>query len=137
LEKSNVLTNLNPNDTSSSFQETTINMMVAGTTRGIVTDPTLVIDVAPERCQGSDCTAIFLPGGLELVRQPNGSALDFSGQPQEDSAIIVHDAPGYQLEFSPSDYAFNHTTDCVMTGFAISSFYSCFVLTNDTLTTGK
>jgi len=137
LEKSNVLTSLNPNDTTSSFQETSINMIVAGTTRSIITDPTFVVNVAPERCTGSDCSAIFLPGGLELVRQPNGSAFNFAGQPQEDTTIIVHDAPGYQLEFSPSNYTFNHTTDCTMTGFAVSSFYSCIAFTGDTITSGE
>lgn len=112
-------------------------MMVTGMTRSIITDPTFVVDVVPERCTGSNCKALFLPGGLTLVRQPNGSALNFAREPEEGSVVIVHDAPGYQLEFSPSNYTFNHTTDCTMAGFAISSFYSCIVFTGDTITSGK
>jgi hypothetical protein len=137
LQKSNVLTNLNPQDTSASLSETGINMMIAGTSRSIITDPTLVVDVAPERCKGSDCTAIFLPGGLTLLRGTNGLPVDFTKQPEDESAVIIHDAPGYQMEFAGADSYNFDPKDCNMTGFAVSSFYSCFNYDNGTLRAGK
>ena len=137
LKQSGVLTNLNPQDTSASKGETGINMMISSVSRSILTDPTFVIDVAPLRCTESDCHAVFLPGGMTLLRQPNGKPVDFSKQPADETVIIVHDALGYQMEFLSAP---NHNFDpseCNMTGFAVSSFYSCFNLNNDVLTAGK
>lgn len=137
LEKLNVITDPNANATTNTFQETSINMMIIGTTRSILTDPTFVTNVPPQHCKGSDCKSLFLPGGLELVRQLNGTALNFQVESPEDSVIIVNDAPGYQVEYAPSNYSFNHATDCTTTGFDVSSFYSCLVFTGDAIISGK
>jgi hypothetical protein len=111
--------------------------MVIGTTRSILTDPTFVINIPPQYCKESNCTSIFLPGGLELVRQIDGSALNFQSEPVEDDVIIVNNAPGYHLEYSSSNHSFNLDTDCTMTGFDVSSFYSCVVFTGENIISGK
>jgi hypothetical protein len=113
-----------------------VNMMILGMAHSILIDPTLVVGVSPLYCTGSDCTSLFLPGGLELVRRPDGSTL-FTGQQLEEPVIIVHDAPGYQLEFSPTDFKFNFDTDCHNYGLPISSLYACIAFSDDKLLTGE
>ncbi|CZR67500.1 uncharacterized protein PAC_17399 [Phialocephala subalpina] len=108
LEKSNVFGN------TSTVQETSINMMILGTTRSILTDPTLAIPITPFQCTGTDCQSIFLPGGLGITRYlNNGSALSDAGVPPAEGAVIIHDAPGYHMEFTSTNYAFNNSTDCI------------------------
>jgi hypothetical protein len=72
--------------------------------KGMLMDVTLVKAIAPTTCAGLDCTSIFLPGGLDLVRLINGgpNATIFQ-QPTTSgsSTFIVSNAPGYHLEFFP------------------------------------
>jgi hypothetical protein len=134
LEKSNVFGN------TSTIQETSINMLIIGTTRSILTDPTLAIPIPPVQCTGADCQSIFLPGGLGLVRyNTNGSALTGNAVPSFDDAIILHDAPGYHMEFSSTNYTFNHSIggDCTLYGLPVSSIYSCIKYNDSTIYTGK
>lgn len=80
-------------------------------------DVTLVKSIAPITCSGPDCTSIFLPGGLDLVRLANGgpNATIFQ-EPKTSgpSTFIVDKAPGFHLEFFPIPvgWVFNQTTDC-------------------------
>lgn len=69
----------------------------------------------------STCTSIFLPGGRSLLSpaptRQNASA----------TALVVHDAPGAQIEFyamSPSDPPLS-TTDCHVYGYAGQGIQLC------------
>ncbi|KAI9770897.1 MAG: hypothetical protein M1840_002601 [Geoglossum simile] len=98
-----------------------INVYFMEFTRTIITDSTFVISVEPLSCSGKDCFPIFLPGGLDVVRiqgeGPNSTL--FSGlQVGDSTSVLIYDAPGYQLEFSPieNDFSFNTSADCSMHG---------------------
>lgn len=65
-----------------------------------------VTGISSTTCNSEDCTAVFLPGGIETVRLQttnlnvtllNGTTLGGT------STILISDAPGYQLEFFPID----------------------------------
>jgi hypothetical protein len=105
------------------IQQSDLNYILLGMTENILTDPSMVVDVDPLYCE-SNCTSIFLPGGLELVRRPDASTLYSKGH-LEEPVIIVQNAPGYQLEFSPTNYAFNYNMDCNNYGTDWSSLYVC------------
>jgi len=130
LESVNVFAN------TSTSQETEINMLILGTTRSILTDPTIAIPIAPIQCQGADCVSVFLPGGLGLVRNHDGSALNTTAVPSADGAIIVNNAPGYQMEYGSTNYTFNNATDCHQYGLPVSGVYSCIKYDNGTIYAG-
>jgi hypothetical protein len=68
-----------------------------------ITDPRFVISIPPVSCTVKDCVSIFLPGGIDLVRQDNGdrNATLFSPELEGDfDAVVINNAPGYQLEFT-------------------------------------
>jgi hypothetical protein len=100
-----------------------VNIFSIGYTVGFMTDPKFVTSVAPISCSGStDCISLFLPGGLDMVHLTNYqlNATLFDGQYSQDySTIIVHDAPGFQVEFSSVDPGFSfNSTDCGIYGNA-------------------
>jgi hypothetical protein len=139
LERLNVISNSSSSATSSNtatIQDTGINMMITGSTNSLLTDPNFVINVAPINCTSSDCKSLFLPGGMELVRYQNGSAINITSAP-EDSILIVNNAPGFQVEYEPSDYVFNYSADCTMYGYAVSSFFSCLKFTGTNIISGE
>ncbi|OAG34257.1 hypothetical protein AYO21_11604 [Fonsecaea monophora] len=119
------------------FQEASINTMLISSTNSILTDPKFVVSVAPisPDCRGADCKSLFLPGGLELVLRADGTSL-FDGNEPDDPVIIVHDAPGYQIEFSPQNYTFKTDVDCQIYGLPISALYACVAGRNDTIFSG-
>jgi hypothetical protein len=76
------------------------------------------VGIAAETCSGPNCTAVFLPGGISAPRERtsilNESLFD-GGALDAFPAILVQNAPGYQLEFSSTDFKFNEA-DCVTYG---------------------
>src|SRR6266536_5802595 len=97
-----------------------VNFYFMAFTYGFLSAPRFATEISPVTCSDSNCTSVFLPGGLELVRRagPNGGGPNttlFDHQQFDDStAILINNAPGYQLEFSQIEGAspFNFTTDC-------------------------
>jgi hypothetical protein len=107
-----------------------INFIDLRMTEIILTDPSMVVSVDPLYCGESNCTPIFLPGGLELVRRPDASTLYNEGH-LEEPVVIVQDAPGYQLEFSPTTYAFDYSVECINYGTEWSSLNVCLAFDNN------
>lgn len=100
-----------------------------------------VTGISPIQCSGSDCTSIFLPGGVELARLQdgnlnstllNGTALNAS------PVILINNAPGFQLEFSTiTDYKFAGS-DCATFGQQRGQgLHVCVGSNNATLYAGK
>ena len=90
---------------------------------GILESSKFVTRGSPIACSGDNCTSIFLPGGIETARlrngNPNSTLLNTPGFPlTEGTAILINDAPGYQMDFykPASDFSFNNETDCVLYG---------------------
>ena len=90
--------------------------------------PKFVMDINPIRCSGEDCTAIFLPGGVEQIRlyqkNLNGTLLD-SGIFENSDVVIAHNAPGYHLEFSSPDkkFSFSESVDCSLYGSPVTKAF--------------
>ena len=87
---------------------------------GIIATSKFVTGISSQTCKGSDCTAVFLPGGVETARMRTGNLNStlLNGTLFSDSqAILISDAPGYQLEFSSIDlgYAFD-PANCTVFG---------------------
>jgi hypothetical protein len=103
-------------------------MIAATYSIAFITDPRYVINVAPLNCTGhKDCLSIFMPGGMEAVRAygsndaTHGNTI-FSGDSSfngDYDAIVIRNAPGYQIEYDsitnkdPS-FTWNRTSDCTM-----------------------
>ena len=101
-----------------------------------------VFNIKPARCT-ENCTSIFLPGGLEgvrrLQRNLSGTLLD-SGVFVDGDSIIVYDAPGYHLEFSPlrESFSFNQSVDCFLEGQSSGQgIYICVASDKEYLVAGK
>jgi hypothetical protein len=67
-------------------------------------DQRFVVAIEPVHCSTDDpeCLSVFLPGGMESVRlyTEEGSHTLFNGSFGGDyDAIVINDAPGYQMEF--------------------------------------
>ena len=80
-----------------------------------------VVGVPPSTCNayGSDCTAVFLPGAIETARLQTGnlnSTLLNGTIFQEESTILINNAPGYQLEFFPLNYYVFDPSECTIYG---------------------
>jgi hypothetical protein len=89
-------------------------------TYGILGASKYVTGISSPTCNGNDCTAVFLPGGIETVRLQTGnlnSTLLNGTTVEAFSSILINHAPGYQLEFSsvPSGYFFA-AADCALYG---------------------
>jgi hypothetical protein len=75
------------------------------------------VGIVAETCQGPNCTAVFLPGGISGPRERtsilNESLFDDDGALDGSPAILIENAPGYQLEFSSMspNFKFNEA-DC-------------------------
>lgn len=98
-----------------------VNVHFLAFTQSILTDSTFVTGIPPSTCSGENCSSFFLPGGLRQVRlqgQEFNSSLFNGQQPEDSSSVLIHDAPGYQLEFSPIErnYTFDSGTDCTTYG---------------------
>jgi hypothetical protein len=106
---------------------------------GILSSTRYTVGIEPNSCSGQNCTAVFLPGGIQAPRQRtsllneslyDGTALNLS------SSILVENAPGYQLEFSSINPNFTFDdSDCITYGkergdgvyFCIGSNQSTFL----------
>jgi hypothetical protein len=81
-----------------------------------------VTGIDPVSCSGSNCTAVFLPGGIQLTRRLdvlNGTSLNLNATVLDGApAVLINDAPGYQVEFFPieADFSFQPSTDCATFG---------------------
>jgi hypothetical protein len=108
-----------------------VSMFSIGYTVGFMTDPKFVTSVVPISCSGNtDCISLFLPGGLDLVHLTNyqlNATLFERPYSKDYSTIIVHDAPGFQVEFSSVDPGFSfNSTDCGIYGNAThQGIYVC------------
>jgi hypothetical protein len=102
-----------------------------------------VTGIEPVACSGVDCKAVFLPGSLQLARDlggVNGTPLNlnktiFNNAP----TILIHNAPGYQLDYYPIDesYQFNTTEDCAIFGQGRGQgLYMCLAMNNSTIVAG-
>jgi hypothetical protein len=79
-----------------------------------------VTGIAPVTCDGT-CRSVFLPGGIETARvlgsDLNRTLLE-GGLFDNADVFLIHEAPGYHLEFFPipTDYSFDRTNDCLLYG---------------------
>lgn len=104
-----------------------------------------VIGMSPVSCSGLNCTSVFLPGGLLLARRTdktlNGTLLNLNASLlNTGQAILINNAPGYQMEFFPidDDFSFNAATDCATYGQSRGDgLHVCFGSNNSTLVVGK
>jgi hypothetical protein len=92
---------------------------------GVLEDTTSTALVPPLWCSGSDadCSAYFFPGGLRGV-SPN--PYNVQDHPQV-TGFVVHDAPGYQLEFAsmtPPEASFR-SSDCQLYGYHTAAIQIC------------
>jgi hypothetical protein len=78
-----------------------------------------VTGIAPaaQECTGVNCTSVFLPGGVELARLQGGNLNTtlLNGTLLKDApTILIHDAPGYELDFYPmaENFSFDVEQDC-------------------------
>jgi hypothetical protein len=91
-------------------------------TNSILGASNFVTGIDPVGCSGKNCTAVFLPGGLQIARLldiVNGPGIDLNATLLSKSpAVVVHNAPGYHLEFSPvdPDFTFDDSTECEIFG---------------------
>jgi len=81
-----------------------------------------VTGIDPVSCSGGNCNTVFLPGSLQLARQLNqlnGTLLNMNATVFNDvSAVLLYNAPGYQLEFFPLEdgFMFEGETHCGIFG---------------------
>jgi len=81
-----------------------------------------VTGIDPVACRGPDCQSAFLPGSLQLARRLdhlNGTILNLNSTVFNNvDTILVHNAPGYQLDFYPvpEGFGFDRTRDCMTFG---------------------
>jgi hypothetical protein len=79
-----------------------------------------VTGITPVTCDGT-CRSVFLPGGIETARvlgsDLNRTLLE-GGLFDNADVFLIHEAPGYHLEFFPIaiDYSFDRTNDCLLYG---------------------
>lgn len=103
-----------------------------------------VTGIEPIDCSGPDCKAVFLPGSLTLARQLgrwNGTGIDLNATLFNNAqAVLIHNAPGYQLDYFPVDSGFTfNETDCATFGQSRGQgLHICVALNgNWTLVAGK
>jgi hypothetical protein len=89
-------------------------------TASILAASKFVTGIAPVTCGGT-CRSVFLPGGIETARvlgpDLNRTLLQ-GGFFDNADVFLIHNAPGYHLEFFPipADYSFDKTNDCLLYG---------------------
>jgi hypothetical protein len=99
-----------------------------------------VTGISPSNCT-SDCTAVFLPGGLELARVfgPDLNATLLEGNIFGDvDAVLLNNATGIGLEFSsPSDsFEFDMQNDCQLYALRDDSVQICITTKGSFLIAG-
>ena len=104
--------------------------------------PRYVTGIAPAACT-SNCTSVFLPGGVEQARllNTNLNKTLLQGEIFDGAdAIIIENAPGYHLEFFPMslNYSFDIATDCLTFGQSPDQgIFICVAFRESTLTAGE
>lgn len=119
-----------------------LSLYITAYNMGFITDPKFVTSVAPISCGNSvDCTALFLPGGLDLVRVDNENATLFGNKLGDDyNTIVIENAPGFQLEFDPLPEKFVFDpNDCKTYGQTVQGLglYICLAKYEMNMLTGK
>jgi hypothetical protein len=106
----------------------------------LMTDQAVITLIPPVICSGSFCQSYFLPGPMTTVVYdpdlPPVTKDNFS----EANALIVYDAPGYQIEYSAvtdADPKLSVDDDCRLYGFAWSAFFICIKQAEVGLITGE
>lgn len=97
-----------------------VNVLASSYTMGFITDPRFATSIDPVMCSGNDCLSIFLPGGMDTVRYDDSTDATtlFSGDfPGDYTAIVVNNAPGYQIEYGSiksvdNEFQFDPNVDC-------------------------
>jgi hypothetical protein len=91
---------------------------------GVLEDTTSVASIPPLWCSGieANCSAYFFSGGLRGV-SPNPYALQ--DHPEADG-FVVHDSPGYQMEFASLEQASFSSSDCQLYGYHTAAILICF-----------
>lgn len=99
--------------------------------------------VNPFFCRGPNCEAILLPGGVEQIRicdkTLNKTMLNTNIYSKSD-ALVTHNAPAIQLEFSPlsSSFRFDRTKECLLTGqHNDQGIYTCVTSHEGAILAGK
>jgi hypothetical protein len=116
--------------------------LVVALSYGLLLDTRFATPISPLKCSGRNCTSFFLPGGVELARPiDHQSTTLFGTQVWDDStAIVIYQAPGYQVEFSPIEngFKFNTTTDCHTHGLTVGDgLYICIASHENKLVAGE
>lgn len=119
-----------------------LSIYFSGWTASILWVSKYATGIEPAACT-DNCTSIFLPGGIEQARFLNtnlNKTLLEGGAFDGADAIILHNAPGYHLEFFPKDptFSFNADTDCMLFGQSRGQgLYMCVASEGFTLIAGK
>jgi hypothetical protein len=100
-----------------------------------------VTGISPSNCTGN-CTAVFLPGGIELARVlgPDLNATILEGDIFGDAdAVMLNNATGIVLEFSsPSDsFEFDMQNDCQLYALRNDSVQICITTEDSSLIVGE
>lgn len=108
----------------------------------ILGNSNFVTGIEPIDCIGINCKSVFLPGSLQLARRLdefsgtiNLNATLFNSAP----AVLIYNAPGYQLDFFPVDegFVFDKTTECNTYGQTRGQgLYLCIGSKNSTIVAG-
>jgi len=81
-----------------------------------------VTGIDPVACSGPECVSVFLPGSLEVARgldYPNGTSLNLNDTVFNNAEVVmIHNAPGYQLDFYPveEEFIFDKVQECMLFG---------------------
>jgi hypothetical protein len=105
----------------------------------LMTDQAAVTTTTPLTCSGSLCLSYFLPGPMTVVlfdkTMPPIEKENFT----EANAYIVHDAPGYQIDYSPvlaTDPALQED-DCQQYGMPWAAIVICVKQVGDGFIGGR
>lgn len=127
------------------YQTSVMAIYFATYTSTILGSSNFVTGIDPVLCSGSNCTSIFLPGGIFNTRrvypnvQPNLNVTLLSDSLLDNvPAIVIKDAPGYQVEFAPINKNFSFLrNNCSMYGQTQGEgLYVCLASQNSTLMAG-
>jgi hypothetical protein len=127
------------------FQTSVLAIFFSTYTNAILGSSNFVTGIDPILCSGSNCTSIFLPGGIFNTRrlhpgvQPNLNITLLSDDLLDKApAILITNAPGYQIEFSPISQNFSFLrNDCTMYGQTQGEgLYLCLASDNSSLAAG-
>lgn len=81
----------------------------------LLSDNRFSLKIPPNSCSGPSCSSFFLPGGAAIVKDQNDDNFLFSGRLWDSqTAALIHNAPGYQMEFYPvaGGWSFDLAADC-------------------------